>query len=170
MRVSRAAVAGLVLAAAITTGAAQAATPELSVSDNLEKRRYVANGDRAYAVGFEDGRYYAQGWHIRGEMGGFWASPIKLLDGLWFGIDDEWVGSATRFTSGSGYVQMDLPTTNGIQLRRTEFAPDGHRAVLVGLRMQSRVPRNFVLEVDAHSELLSDYPWGWTTPSAKDFN
>jgi hypothetical protein len=162
--------AGLVLAVLATAGAAQAAAPELSVASNLENRRYVAIGDRAYSVGFEDGRYYAQGWHIRGEMGGFWSAPIKLLDGLWFGVDNAWVGSATRFTSGAGYVQMDLPTTAGVQLRRTEFAPDGHRVVLVGLRMQSRVPRSFVLKVDAHSELMFNYPWGWTTPSAKDFN
>jgi hypothetical protein len=170
MRVSRAAVAGAILAAVSIGGAAQAATPELSVSDNLEKRRYVAIGDRSYAVGFEDGRYYAQGWHIRGEMGGFWAAPIKLLDGLWFGVDNEWVGPATRFTSGWGYVRMDLPTTKGVELRRTEFAPDGHRAMLVKLRMKSRIPRTVILKVDAHSELLYNYPWGWTTPNAKDFN
>src|SRR5215207_1404895 len=170
MRVSRAAVAGLVLAAAITTGAAQAATPELSVSDNLEKRRYVAIGDRAYAVGFEDGRYYGQGWHIRGEMGGFWSAPIKLLDGIWFGIGDNWVGPATGFTSGWGYVRMNLPTTGGVQLQRTEFAPDGRRAVLVGLRLRSAHNRTVLLRVDAHSELMSNYPWGWTTPNATEFN
>jgi hypothetical protein len=162
--------AGLALAVLAAPGVARAAAPESSVSTNLEKRRYVAIGDRAYSVGFEDGRYYGQGWHIRGEMGGFWSSPIKLLDGLWFGVDSEWVGPATRFTSGAGFVRMDLPTTKGIQLRRTEFAPDGRRAVLVKLRMRSSVPRTFVLKVDAHSELMSDYPWGWTTPSAKDFN
>ena len=162
--------AGLAVALLAAPAAAQAAAPELSVSSNLKNRRYVAIGDRAYSVGFEDGRYYGQGWHIRGEMGGFWSSPIKLLDGLWFGVDDEWVGPATRFTSGAGHVRMELPTTGGVRLRRTEFAPDGHRAVLVGLRMQSTIPRSFVLKVDAHSELMSDYPWGWTTPSAKDFN
>ena len=40
------------------------------------------------------------GFHTRGEMGGIWAPPIKLLDGVWFGIDGEWLGPAQRFTSG----------------------------------------------------------------------
>jgi hypothetical protein len=160
---------GLVLAA-IAAPAASADVAELSVSNNLEKRRYVAIGDRAYAVGFEDARYYAQGWHIRGEMGGFWAAPIKLLDGLWLGIGDAWVGPAMRFTSGWGYVRMDLPTTGGVELSRTEFAPDGRRAVLVGLHMRSPTSRTIMLKLDAHSELMSAYPWGWTTPSQDIFN
>ena len=27
-------------------------------------------------------------------MGGIWTPPLKLLDGIWFGIDDQWVGPA----------------------------------------------------------------------------
>ena len=61
MRIRKAALAGLILASLTAPAAAQAATPELSVSDQLERRRYVAIGDRAYVVGFEDARYYAQG-------------------------------------------------------------------------------------------------------------
>ena len=49
---------------------AQAATPELSVSNRLQDRREVAAGQRSYVEGFEDGRFYANGWHITGEMGG----------------------------------------------------------------------------------------------------
>ena len=56
-------------------------------------------------IGFEDGRFYANGWHITGEMGGVWTPPLKLVDGVWFGIDGEWVGPATKFTSGWGYAQ-----------------------------------------------------------------
>ena len=46
-----------------------AATPELSVSQRLEDRRYDVAGERARTIGFEDGRFYANGWHITGEMG-----------------------------------------------------------------------------------------------------
>ena len=35
-------------------------------------------------MGAEDGSYPATGFHTRGEMGGFWTPPIKLLDGIWF--------------------------------------------------------------------------------------
>ena len=99
--------------ALIACTAAQAATPELSVSSRLQDRREVASGQRSYAVGFEDGRFYANGWHITGEMGGVWTPPLKLLDGVWFGIDNPWVGQATKFTSGWGYTRYDLPDIDG---------------------------------------------------------
>src|SRR2546425_8835823 len=56
-------------------------SPTLSVSSNLANRRYAAAGDRAYDLGSEDGRFPAMGFHTRGEMGGIWTPPIKLLDG-----------------------------------------------------------------------------------------
>ena len=50
MKFQRALLAGLVLAAGTGSGA-QAATPERSVSDRLQDRRYVVSAERAYAVG-----------------------------------------------------------------------------------------------------------------------
>jgi hypothetical protein len=41
----------------------------------------VAASERRTPPGFEDGYFYANGWHISGEMGGVWAPPLKLLDG-----------------------------------------------------------------------------------------
>src|SRR5687768_5766906 len=54
---------------------------ELSETRRLPDRRTVVSGDRMYQVGAADGSYPATGWHIRGEMGGFWTPPVKLLDG-----------------------------------------------------------------------------------------
>src|SRR5438876_7399695 len=147
-----------------------AASPTLSVSSNLANRRYAAAGDRAYDLGSEDGRYPAMGFHTRGEMGGIWTPPIKLLDGIWFGINGQWIGPATSFTSGFGYVQMALPTTGGVQISRTDFVPDGRRAVEFGLTLTSSNSASFELNVDAHSELMSAYPWGFTTPDHTQFN
>ena len=81
-------------------------TPELSVSSDLADRRFVAAGTRAYSIGFEDGRFYANGWHITGELGGVWTPPLKLVDGVWFGLDGQWVGPATKFSSGWGYSRV----------------------------------------------------------------
>ena len=94
--------------AMLPAAAAQAAN-EVSTTDRLKDRREVAAGTRAYSIGFQDGRFYAHGWHIMGEMGGIWAPPLKLADGVWFGVDDAWVGPATRFTSGRGYTRYTLP-------------------------------------------------------------
>jgi hypothetical protein len=164
-------VLALAASALVGAGAAQAA-PELSVSDRLQDRRYIASSERAYAIGFEDGRFYANGWHITGEMGGVWTPPLKLVDGVWFGVEDQWVGPATRFRSGWGYTEMDLPATAGLQLSRTDFAPDGPRAALFGLHVRNpgAAARTVNLKVDAHSELLGAYPWGFSgvMPNASD--
>src|SRR5712672_1426945 len=145
-------------------------SPTLSVSSNLTNRRYAAAGDRAYDLGSEDGRYPAMGFHTRGEMGGIWTPPIKLLDGIWFGINGQWIGPATSFTSGFGYAQMALPAIHGLQITRTDFAPDGRHAVEFGLTLTASNSAPFTLDVDAHSELMSAYPWGFTTPNQLDFN
>ena len=129
----------------------------------------MAAGTRAYSIGFEDGRFYANGWHITGEMGGIWAPPLKLADGIWFGIDDEWVGPATKFTSGRGYIRYALPPMHGLLLRRTDFVPDGRRAALFGLELANptAAAKTVTVKVDVHSELIGAYPWASTTPTAR---
>jgi hypothetical protein len=171
VRLMRAIAAGTILAATMTSGVAWAA-PELSTSDQLKTRRYVAAGDRAYVMGFEDGRFYAQGWHVTGEMGGVWSQPLKFVDGVWFSIDGNWLPPATRFTSGWGYTRMDFPDASGLKVSRTDFAPDGRRAALFGLRLRNpgAGAKTATVAVDAHSELMSHYPWAWTTPNSGDFN
>ena len=162
----------ILLSIVLVVAPAAAAAPELGTSNRLQDRRYIASSERAYAVGFEDGRFYANGWHLTGEMGGVWTPPLKLVDGVWFGVDDQWIGPATQFRSGWGYSEMDLPTTAGLELRRTDFAPDGGRAVLFGLRVRNpgAAERTVTVKVDAHSELLGAYPWGFSgvVPNASD--
>ncbi|MGZ4625582.1 MAG: glycogen debranching protein, partial [Kineosporiaceae bacterium] len=148
-------------------------TPELSVSSDLANRRFVAAGTRAYEVGTQAGRYLAMGFHTRGEMGGIWSAPLKLLDGIWFGVNGTWMPPASRFTSGWGYTRMEFPPTSGVSVQRTDVVPDGQRALLVGLTFSSSnggTARSVDLAVDAHSELMSVYPWGETTPSQTVFN
>ncbi|MDQ1722568.1 MAG: hypothetical protein QOI26_2302, partial [Pseudonocardiales bacterium] len=151
--------------------ASRLTSPELSVTSRLADRREVAAGTRAYSIGFEDGRFYANGWHITGEMGGVWTPPLKLLDGVWFGLDDQWVGPATKFSSGWGYTRFQLPDTAGLRVQRTDFVPDGARGALFGLTISNPgAARTAKLSVDAHSELMGQYPWGFTglTPNASD--
>src|SRR4051812_47190482 len=109
----------LILAVAMATLSATAAqaADEASTTSFLKDRREVAAGTRAYSIGFEDGRFYANGWHITGEMGGIWAPPLKLADGVWFGVDDQWVGPATKFTSGRGYVRYAYPALDGLLMQ-----------------------------------------------------
>jgi hypothetical protein len=162
VRWTRAITLGL-MTALVTCAAAQAATPELSVTNRLQDRREVAAGQRSYVEGFQDGRFYANGWHSTGEMGGIWAPPLKLVDGVWFAVNNAWTGQATKFSSGWGYTRFALPDMSGLQLERTDFAPDGYRAVLFGLKMTNPGAAQTVsVTVDSHSELMGAYPWGFT--------
>jgi hypothetical protein len=159
--------------AAVGTGtAAQAAPPELSTDNRLQDRREVVAGQRSYVEGFQDGRFYANGWLTTGEMGGVWTPPLQLVDGVWFGVGDQWVGQATKFSSGWGYTRFALPDAGGLQLQRTDVAPDARRAVLFGLQMTNPAGADttVIVKVDAHSELMSAYPWGFSgvTPNASD--
>src|SRR4051812_16415582 len=161
-------------AAAKATQASTAANAQwagaatLSETSRLGDRRFVVTGDRFYEVGAEDATYPGTGWHIRGEMGGFWTPPIKLLDGMWFAANGTWL-KATRFTEGRGYTRMSLAGPGGMTIERVDVAPDGGRAALVGLSLPAGAG-DVRLTVDAHSELLSAYPWGWTTPGQATAN
>jgi hypothetical protein len=171
VRIARVLAAGVAVVL-VTASGARAATPELSTDNRLQDRREVAAGERSYVEGFEDGGFYANGWHITGEMGGVWAPPLKLVDGVWFGVDDQWVGKATKFSSGWGYTRYDLPDAGGLKLERTDLAPDADRAVLFGLKLTNpaATDKTVTVKVDAHSELMGAYPWGFTgvTPNASD--
>ena len=143
-------------------------SPELTETTRLEDRRAVVIGERLYSTWTEDGLYPAMGFHTRGEMGGFWTPPIKLLDGIWFRVDGSWLGEgfrARKFASGWGYTRTTYAARGGLTVRRSDFVPDGPRAGLIGLTFRSDVNRRVPLAMDAHSELMLSYPWGETTPS-----
>lgn len=127
-------------ASAAVTGPPQPVGPSLSTAASLAQKRYVAAGDRAYVIGAEDGSFPPMGWHIRGEMGGVWAHPIKLLDGYWFGLNGTWLPAAQSFTTGAGYVQMKFPSTAGYDATLTEFSPDGSPVMLAGLTVSNPGP------------------------------
>ena len=124
MRLRRAALAGLILAATSAT-AAQAASPELSTSDRLPDRRYVAAAERAQVEGFQDGRFYANGWHITGEMGGIWTPPLKLSTASGSGSTASGSGRRRSSPAAGATPASTLPDTAGVKVERTDFAPDG---------------------------------------------
>ena len=162
----------LILIASVAGAQPNPDGPSRSTATDLGDKRYVAAGDRAYVIASEDGRFPPMGWHIRGEMGGVWAHPIKLLDGYWFALDGQWIPQASSFTTGAGYAQMQFPQTDGLNITRTEFSPDGSPVVLVGLTLQNpdSTSKSVKLTMDARSEIMAAYPWGWTKPNAKEFN
>jgi hypothetical protein len=157
-----------------TTGAipGAGAGPVLTATTKLALRRFVAAGTRAYVVGVENGTFPPIGWHITGQMGGVWAPPVKLLDGVWFGVGGTWLDAASSYTSGPGLVRMSFPVTGGVRPTLTEFAPDGLPTVLFGLTLVPAGGKATTADVtaDAHSQVASAYPWTFTTPTFDQFN
>ena len=143
-------------------------------------KRYVAAGDRAYVVGVQDGSQVPAvslnpngiGWHITGQMGGVWAHPIKLLNQFQFFLNGNLLPAATKFVSGEGYVRLELPPTNGLEISETQFAPDGLPVVLVGVQLRNSNPSvaSFTLAIQAESELIPAYPWSGTTPTSESLH
>jgi len=145
---------------------------ELSETTRLADRRALVTGDRTIAMGDANGLYPASGWHIRGEMGGVWTPPLKLLDGIWFAVDGSWLGAdtpAAKYTTGWGYQRFAYQPA-GVTVDRVDYAPDGVGATVIGLTLRSGTARTVNLAMDAHSELMTAYPWGWTTPNAGQAN
>jgi hypothetical protein len=148
----------------------------------LNLKRYVAAGDRAYIVGVQDGSMVPStilnppnggiGWHITGQMGGVWAHPIKLIHDFQFLLNGNPLPAATKFVSGTGYVRLELPSTGGLEISETRFAPDGLPVVLVGVQLSNTNPGSATvnLAIQAESELIPAYPWSSTTPTSESLH
>jgi hypothetical protein len=153
---------------------------ERQTDQNLNMKRYVAAGDRAYVVGVQDGSLVPDislnpngiGWHITGQMGGVWAHPIKLLHQFQFFLNDNLLPPAAKFVSGTGYVRLELPPTNGLEISETQFAPDGLPVLLVGVQLRNSNPgvNSFTLAIKAESELIPAYPWSGTKPTSESLH
>ncbi|MBV8098289.1 MAG: hypothetical protein JOZ31_03940 [Verrucomicrobia bacterium] len=139
----------------------------------LSEKRYVAAGDRAYVVGVQDGTLPPSprtgiGWHITGTMGGVWSHPLKLLQSYSLLLGGSALPAAQQFTSGPGFVQLAFPVTDGLQITRTEFAPDGLPVVLIGLQIHNPGSQTVTTTVGIQpvSMILPAYPWSGTTPTS----
>ena len=75
---------GLVDSASIVDLFQRTTLPTESTEERASLRSpYATAGDRLYSIGLQDGSFAPSlGWHVRGEMGGVWMHPIKLLDGF----------------------------------------------------------------------------------------
>lgn len=97
---------------------------------------YVTAGDRVYMVGHQNGSFPPLGWHIKGEMGGVWNHPIKLMDGF----DTHLLVENDTLTLDEAVEFVNYPFTNkhiyeweakGITIERWQFVPDGKQGVFV---------------------------------------
>lgn len=123
---------------------------------------FVTAGDKLYLVGHQDGTFPPLGWHVKDEMGGIWAHPIKLWDGF-----------TAAYTVGGKHVVLDRanqfinhPFANehlyegaDIQLRRFQFVPDGKAAVYVEYVLENKT--NQTQEIQFSMEAVSNLRPVW---------
>jgi glycogen debranching enzyme len=99
---------------------------------------YVTAGDRAYLIGTQDGDFPDMGGHQRGEMGGLWLHPIKLIDGFRAEVMDLATSehaALSRSTEFINYPYGNLfryaPLLDGIAIERFQISPDGQPGVII---------------------------------------
>lgn len=99
---------------------------------------FVTAGNRVYMVGHQDGSFPDLGWHIKGEMGGIWNHPIKLMDGF----DIEITDGNDVFKLDKAVSFTNYPTANkhtfiweekNIEIERWQFVPDDKQGIVVQL-------------------------------------
>ncbi len=128
-------------------------------SDYLESP-YVTAGNRVYMVGHQNGSFPELGWHIKGEMGGIWDHPIKLMDG--FKIDVVWKDRTESLDNATSFVNypfankhvFEIPDKN-IEVERWQFVPDNEEGITIQLviKNKSDSTQSFHLKFTGYSNL-----------------
>lgn len=97
---------------------------------------YVTAGNRLYMVGHQDGTFPALGWHIKGEMGGIWNHPIKLMDG--FEVEMAINDRVLQLNKASEFVNYPYANKHvfefeeeGLVIERIQFVPDNIQGILI---------------------------------------
>ncbi|WP_422349313.1 glycogen debranching protein [Flagellimonas sp.] len=113
-------------------------TESTSIKGNKEylESPFVTAGNRVYMVGHQDGSFPDLGWHIKGEMGGVWNHPIKLMDGfdgkLILENDTLVLNNASKFVNYpfANLHVFEWPSKD-IEVERWQFVPDNMQGLVV---------------------------------------
>jgi glycogen debranching enzyme len=121
---------------------------------------YVTAGDRIYMVGHQNGSFPDLGWHVKGEMGGIWDHPIKLMDG--FEVTLDWRDQSLKLDSATSFVNYPYAnkhtynlSENNLQIERFQFVPDGKEGLLIQYKLKnlSEKTQNFDFIFSGFSDL-----------------
>jgi len=122
---------------------------------------FATAGDRVYMVGHQNGTFPPLGWHIKGEMGGIWNHPIKLMDG--FDATLEWENQALQLNNASQFINYPFANRHIFEfpeeqlvVERIQFVPDSTQGLVVQYIFKNNSPSpisgNFTFT--GHSDLL----------------
>lgn len=121
---------------------------------------YVTAGNRVYMVGHQDGSFPQLGWHIKGEMGGIWNHPIKLMDGFDASISTPSgsfpLNKASKFENYPfGNKHTFISKDSSILVERFQFVPDDIQGIQISYKIknQGTVLTSLDFEFIGHSDL-----------------
>lgn len=124
------------------------------------KSPYVTAGNRVYMVGHQDGSFPEIGWHIKGEMGGIWNHPIKLMDGfeatLYSDRDSVSLPGAASFVNYPfANKHTYLLDSLGLEVERWQFVPDDTEGMAIQFRVTNKGnrERDLKFEFTGHADL-----------------
>ncbi|WP_431162353.1 glycogen debranching protein [Flagellimonas beolgyonensis] len=135
--------------------------PALQGNKDYLDSPFVTAGDRIYMVGHQNGTFPPLGWHIKGEMGGIWNHPIKLMDG--FDATLKWEDQALQLNNASQFINYPFAnrhifefTEEQLVVERIQFVPDSTQGLVVQYIFKNNSPSpisgNFTFT--GHSDLL----------------
>lgn len=104
---------------------------------------YATTGEKIYAIGNQAGKFPLVGFHVKGEMGGVWQHPIKLLDG--YGFDMISVRSkevlaprCEEFITYSFVTKFKYGfADSSVKVTQTQFVPDQTSVLVVEYKLEN---------------------------------
>lgn len=135
-------------------------SPAITGKQNYLNSPYVTAGNRVYMVGYQDGTFPELGWHIKGEMGGIWNHPIKLMDG--FEVDIIIAEDTLKLNQADSFVNYPMankhifkfPSKN-LVVERWQFVPDNKQGIFVQfvLKNKASTPVDIRFRLQGHTDL-----------------
>ena len=139
----------------------------LADSPNIEGNQeyidspYVTAGDRVYMVGHQTGTFPELGWHVKGEMGGIWLHPIKLMDGFDVILENE--GQTIPLAKADKFI--NYPTANvhiyqledaDLTVERWQYVPDGKEGLAVQFLItnETDIAKSLSFQLIGHTDLM----------------
>ena len=121
---------------------------------------FVTAGRRIYLVGHQEGSFPEIGWHIKGEMGGIWNHPIKLMDG--FDTEIIMENDTLKLDEASNFINYPIASkqifnfpVKKLEIERWQFISDIKQSLAIqfSIKNLSSDFLNFRFNFKAYSDL-----------------
>ncbi len=124
-------------------------TTQWGLKDCNMNYSFFTSGDKCYEIGTMRGGFLKRGI-LWGDESGVWSQPYKMLDGVLVEIEEGdrvWTLNDGRHFTNHLYGVSFRFENDGLQVKRTDFSPEGHYAFVHQLQLRNTTPtaRNIVL-------------------------